>query len=116
MPNYDQIFEGDRPITQQEFENWHKKAVLEIIFKQPHLSVGWASHILNHFLHTAVVKAGLGRPDLPKLIHPLLENMSLKNLKEIISYHEYQGLIERTKNQPYTPLRKEGLCHNVNMN
>ncbi|MDF7819310.1 hypothetical protein P1X15_16960 [Runella sp. MFBS21] len=102
MPNYSKIFDGEEPITQQEFEDWHEQTVLELVQKQPHFSVGWAAQTLDYFLQTAVKLAGFGRPNLQKWLHPVMfcgqENGGPRDsyqtkLSDITSYSEYKILI-----------------------
>jgi hypothetical protein len=73
---------GSDAITQNEFDGWHKRNCLQLRDSGVH-PVGWAAKLLNVYLKTLVYVGGYGRPDLVDWLHPPLDNILIKRLKNV---------------------------------
>jgi hypothetical protein len=97
------------------FENaWHADAVRAMIEREPRLTVGWATKIINVYLKTRVYIGAQGRHHLKEMIHPpidaglwlglarrfpdrpdILERTNCVNrIKDIVDYECYRRIID----------------------
>jgi len=65
------------PINRTSFDAWHADAIQAMIEKEPRLTVGWATKIINVYLKTRVYIGAQGRPYLKEMIHPLIDAGSM---------------------------------------
>jgi hypothetical protein len=72
---------GTDTITRDEFDGWHKRNCLRLRDSGLH-PVGWAAKLLNVYLKTLVYVGGYGRRDLVNWLHPPVDNILIKRLKE----------------------------------
>jgi len=82
LPDYDTILVGDSPVSQHDFDAWHKRNVLHLTEANDELCVGWAAKLLNIYLKTRVYLAGQGRPKLVEFIHPPIDSGLWQGIKE----------------------------------
>jgi len=61
------------PISRGTFDEWHEEAVSLMLAREPRLTVGWATKILNVYLKTRVYVAVEGRGNLIEMIHPPID-------------------------------------------
>lgn len=61
------------PITGSEFTAWHERSVSCLLQREPRLTVGWSTKILNVYLKTRCYIGALGRHDLSRAIHPPID-------------------------------------------
>jgi hypothetical protein len=68
------LFEGALgPIDQTEFDNWHRSTNDAMRQRDPKLTVGWASKMLNVYLKTRGYVAAQGRTGLSDVLHPPID-------------------------------------------
>jgi hypothetical protein len=102
------------PINRNTFDAWHADAVRAMIEREPCLTVGWATKIINVYLKTRVYIGGHGRYHLKEMIHPpidaglwlglarrfpdrpdILERTNCVNrIKDIVDYECYRRIID----------------------
>ena len=58
------------PINRAAFYAWHADAVRAMMKREPRLTVGWATKIINVYLKTRVYIGAQGRHHLKEMIHP----------------------------------------------
>lgn len=61
------------PINRATFDAWHADAVHAMIEREPRLTVGWATKIINVYLKTRVYIGAQGRHHLKDMIHPPID-------------------------------------------
>src|SRR5207237_2188063 len=61
------------PINRMTFDAWHANAVEAMIDREPRLTVGWATKIINVYLKTRVYIGSQGRHHLKEMIHPTID-------------------------------------------
>jgi hypothetical protein len=61
------------PISISTFDEWHRTTVETLIAKEPRLSVGWATKIINVYLKTRCYIGRHGRHHLSEAIHPPID-------------------------------------------
>ncbi|MHA1648951.1 MAG: hypothetical protein ACTSYB_02065 [Candidatus Helarchaeota archaeon] len=93
-PRYSKILEGDRIITAQEFDEWHKENTIRICDKNARLPVGWGTKLINMYLKTLVYIAREGRKGLIECIHPPIDSWLWKGIKKV--YNDDNDIIEMT--------------------
>lgn len=76
---FDELFISKKSITEPEFKRWHEITTKKIARK---MSIGWAAKLINVYLKTRVYVAGGGRPDLVEFIHPPIDGILWKKIKE----------------------------------
>jgi hypothetical protein len=101
-------------INQATFDAWHASEVKSMIEREPRLTVGWATKIINVYLKTRVYIGAQGRHHLKEMIHPpidaglwlglarrfpdrtdILERTNCVNgIKDIENYECYRRIIE----------------------
>ena len=62
------------PINRTTFDAWHANEVEAMIEREPRLTVGWATKIINVYLKTRVYIGALGRHHLNEMIHPPIDS------------------------------------------
>lgn len=68
------LFDDARgPIDCATFDAWHADAVHAMIDREPRLTVGWTTKIINVYLKTRVYIGAQGRPHLNEMIHPPID-------------------------------------------
>jgi hypothetical protein len=73
--DFEPLFEKARgPISASEFNSWHENAVSRLLEREPRLTVGWATKILNVYLKTRCYIGALGRHHLSEAIHPPIDS------------------------------------------
>jgi len=102
------------PINRTSFDAWHADAIQAMIEKEPRLTVGWATKIINVYLKTRVYIGAQGRPYLKEMIHPpidaglwlglarrfpnrpdILEHTNcVTRIKDIVDYKCYRRIID----------------------
>ena len=102
------------PINRSTFDAWHAHAVQDMIKREPRLSVGWATKIINVYLKTRVYIGAQGRHHLKEMIHPpidaglwlglkrrfahrpdiLVRTNCVSRIKDILDYECYWRIIE----------------------
>jgi hypothetical protein len=102
------------PINRATFDAWHADAVRAMIEREPRLTVGWATKLINVYLKTRVYIGAQGRHHLTEMIHPpidaglwlglarrfpdrpdILERTNCVNrIKEIVDYECYRRIID----------------------
>ena len=70
------------PINQDEFSKWLLIEVLKLLKSEPRLEFGWALKMIAIYLKTTCYLAGFGRDNLGRVIHPPVDNVLIKNLRE----------------------------------
>ena len=72
--NFKVLFDtGLGPIGRDDFDEWHEEAARMMLAREPRLTVGWATKILNVYLKTRVYVAAEGRENLMDMIHPPID-------------------------------------------
>jgi hypothetical protein len=72
--NFKVLFDtGLGAIGRDAFDDWHEEAVRRMLAREPRLTVGWATKILNVYLKTRVYVALEGRRNLADMIHPPID-------------------------------------------
>jgi hypothetical protein len=61
------------PINRTTFDAWHSRMVNAMIKREPRLTVGWATKIINVYLKTRVYIGAQGRHHLKEMIHPPID-------------------------------------------
>ena len=61
-------------INRTTFDAWHANEVKAMIEREPRLTVGWATKIINVYLKTRVYIGGQGRHHLKEMIHPPIDS------------------------------------------
>ena len=113
--DFDVLFEvALGPINRATFDAWHADAVRVMMKREPRLTVGWATKIINIYLKTRVCIGGQGRHHLKEMIHPpidaglwlglarrfpdrpdILERTNcVKRIKDIVDYECYRRIID----------------------
>jgi len=82
------------PINRTTFDAWHADAVRKMIKREPRLTVGWATKIINVYLKTRVYIGAQGRHHLKEMIHPPLDAGLWKGLKR--QFLNRPDILERT--------------------
>ena len=102
------------PINRVAFDAWHADAVQAMIEREPRLTVGWATKIINVYLKTRVYIGAQGRHHLKEMIHPpidaglwlglarrfadrpdiLKRTNCVSRIKDIIDYECYRRIID----------------------
>ena len=62
------------PINRTTFDAWHASEVKAMIEREPRLTVGWATKIINVYLKTRVYIGAQGRHHLKEMIHPPIDS------------------------------------------
>lgn len=113
--NFLVLFNDDLgPINRATFDAWHADAVTAMIEREPRLTVGWATKIINVYLKTRVYIGAQGRPHLNEMIHPpidaglwlglkrhfpnrpdiLKRTNCVRRIKDIVDYECYLRIID----------------------
>ena len=72
--NFKVLFDtGLGPISRGSFDEWHEDSVRLMLLREPRLTVGWATKILNVYLKTRAYVAAEGRRNLMDMIHPPID-------------------------------------------
>jgi hypothetical protein len=79
---FDELFNDNISISEDEFKNWHRKITKKMTDTTKNLSIGWAAKLINVYLKTRVYIAGEGRPNLKECIHPPIDGILWKKIKE----------------------------------
>jgi hypothetical protein len=102
------------PINRSTFDAWHARAVKDMIDREPRLTVGWATKIINVYLKTRAYLGAQGRHHLKEMIHPpidaglwlglerrfadrpdiLQRTNCVSRIKDIVDYECYRGIID----------------------
>jgi hypothetical protein len=102
------------PINRRTFDMWHANAVQGMIERDPRLTVGWATKIINVYLKTRVYIGAQGRHHLKEMIHPPIDaglwlglkrrfpnrpdilelTHCVKRIKDIVNYECYRRIID----------------------
>ena len=82
------------PINRAAFDAWHVSAVQKLIEREPRLTVGWATKIINVYLKTRVYIGGQGRHHLKEMIHPPIDAGLWLGLAR--RFHDRPDILERT--------------------
>jgi hypothetical protein len=82
------------PINRATFDAWHASAVQRLIHREPRLTVGWATKIINVYLKTRVYIGGQGRHHLKEMIHPPIDAGLWLGLAR--RFHNRPDILERT--------------------
>ena len=63
------------PIQREQFDEWHSAALILLGEIEPKLrgQIGWAAKIINVYLKTYAYVGGGGRPNLPDVLHPPID-------------------------------------------
>lgn len=61
------------PIDRMNFDTWHEASTHRLIAREPRLTVGWATKIINVYLKTRAYVAAQGRHNLSEMIHPPID-------------------------------------------
>jgi hypothetical protein len=61
------------PINRSTFDAWHEDTVNKMIAREPRLTVGWATKIINVYLKTRCYIGAQGRHHLKEMIHPPID-------------------------------------------
>jgi len=69
----DALLSNKRP-SKDKFAKWHE-TVVEKLRDDTREAVGWAAKILNMVTKVEIYLAGLGHPELKRLIHPPIDNI-----------------------------------------
>ena len=89
------LFDGGRgPISRSAFDAWHAKAVRLMIKREPRLTVGWATKIINVYLKTRVYIGAQGRHHLREMIHPPIDAGLWRGLER--RFPDRPDILERT--------------------
>src|SRR5438093_7403039 len=56
--------------SREEFDAWHRGAVLGLSTADTRLAIGWAAKLVNVYLKTASYVGDLGTPSLRDVLHP----------------------------------------------
>ena len=91
--DFDEVLSGSRPISQAEFNTWHKQ-VVEVIATELSLCVGWCVKIVNVYLKTTSYVGDLGRPGLREVIHPPIDGILWKAVEK--GYAGNQNILSLT--------------------
>lgn len=68
------VLGSDHPaITALEFDAWHAASTKLLCEREPRLTAGWATKLLNVYLKTAAYVGDLGRPGLRDQLHPPID-------------------------------------------
>jgi hypothetical protein len=62
------------PINGTYFDRWHELATGSMVHREPRLSVGWATKIINVYLKTRAYIGAEGRHHLIEMIHPPIDS------------------------------------------
>ena len=101
-------------IDRDTFDAWHAGTVQAMIEREPRLTVGWATKIINVYLKTRVYIGAQGRHHLKEMIHPpidaglwlglarrfpdrpdILERTNcVTRIKDIVDYECYRRIID----------------------
>jgi len=102
------------PINRTTFDAWHANAVDAMIEREPRLTVGWATKIINVYLKTRVYIGSQGRHHLKEMIHPPIDaglwlglkrefpnradilelTHCVERIKDIVDYDCYRRIID----------------------
>ena len=102
------------PINRTTFDAWHANAVEAMIDREPRLTVGWATKIINVYLKTRVYIGSQGRHHLKEMIHPPIDaglwlglkrefptradilelTHCVERIKDIVDYDCYRRIID----------------------
>lgn len=113
LKHFEVLLTTDKPISDIEFNEWHKKS-LTFITSDERLPIGWAAKIVNVYLKSICYMAGIGRPSLINHIHPPIDSglwqglkrvyksqsdiwskvYSKTKIKDIKTYQEYSNIID----------------------
>ena len=67
--DFELLFAGELgPINRTTFDTWHADAVQDMIEREPRLTVGWATKIINVYLKTRAYIGAQGRHHLKEMI------------------------------------------------
>ena len=112
---FELLFSGELgPINRTTFDTWHADAVQDLIEREPRLTVGWATKIINVYLKTRAYIGAQGRHHLKEMIHPpidsglwlgiarrfsdrpdILERTNcVTRIKDIVDYECYRRIID----------------------
>lgn len=103
------------PINRTTFDTWHEEAVRDMFTREPRLTVGWATKIINVYLKTRSYVGAQGRHQLIEMIHPpidaglwiglarrfadhpaiLAQTHRVERIKDIVDYDCYRQILER---------------------
>jgi len=102
------------PINRASFDALHAGAVHAMIEREPRLTVGWATKIINVYLKTRVYIGAQGRHHLKEMIHPPIDaglwlglarrfpdrpdildrTHCVERIKDIVDYECYRRIID----------------------
>lgn len=102
------------PINRSTFDAWHAQEVRDLVKREPRLTVGWATKIINVYLKTRVYIGAQGRHHLKEMIHPpidaglwlglkrqfadrpdiLTRTNCVRRIKDIVDYECYRQIID----------------------
>jgi len=102
------------PINRKTFDEWHASNVHNMIEREPRLTVGWATKIINVYLKTRAYIGAQGRHHLKEMIHPPIDSglwlglsrrfsnrpdildrtNCVSRIKDIIDYDTYRRIID----------------------
>ena len=102
------------PINRTSFDAWHADAVRVMIGREPRLTVGWATKIINVYLKTRCYIGAQGRHHLKEMIHPPIDaglwlglarrfpdrpdildrTHCVERIKDIVDYECYRRIID----------------------
>ena len=61
------------PLSGSEFNRWHRGTTMAIVQREPRLTVGWATKIVNVYLKTRAYIGAQGRHHLSEALHPPID-------------------------------------------
>ena len=102
------------PMDRLTFDAWHADAVRAMVLREPRLTIGWATKIVNVYLKTRAYVGAQGRPHLNEMLHPpidaglwlglarqfpnrpdILERTNcVRRIKDIVDYECYLRIID----------------------
>jgi hypothetical protein len=72
--SFDVLFDKNLgSISRSEFNRWHRSTTTEVVQREPRLSVGWATKIVNVYLKTRAYIGAQGRHHLSEALHPPID-------------------------------------------
>lgn len=74
-------------IDQREFDEWHKRAVDDMIKDDGRLVVGWSAKLLNVYLKTYAYVGDGGRPGLRCCLHPPIDGGLWRGIRNRFGDH-----------------------------
>jgi hypothetical protein len=72
--SFDVLFDKSLgPISGKEFNRWHRGATAGLVEREPRLTFGWATKIINVYLKTRAYIGAQGRHHLSEALHPPID-------------------------------------------